>query len=54
MPAPRRVEVSKKDQTAIERIPFGPRREREVLAVAYDWLQELFAKRYPFVGKDRI
>jgi hypothetical protein len=54
MPAPRRVEVSKKDQTAIERITFGPSREREVLAVAYDRLQEVFAKRYPFVGKDRI
>jgi hypothetical protein len=28
--------------------------ENEVLAVAYDRLQEVFAKRYPFVGKDRI
>jgi hypothetical protein len=28
MPAPRRVEVSKKDQTAIERITVGPSRER--------------------------
>ena len=41
MPAPRKVEVSKKDQTAIERITFGPSREREVLAVAYDRLQEV-------------
>jgi hypothetical protein len=51
---PEEVEVSKKDQTAIERITVGPSREREVLAVAYDRLQEVFAKRYPFVGKDRI
>jgi hypothetical protein len=27
--------------------------ENEVLAVAYDRLQEVFAKRYPFVEKDR-
>ena len=53
MPAPRRVEVSKKNQTAIERITVEPSREREVLAVAYDRLQEVFAKRYPFVRKDR-
>jgi hypothetical protein len=53
MPAPRRAEVSKKDQTAVERITVGLA-ENEVLAVAYDRLQEVFAKRYPFVGKDRI
>ena len=29
------------------------RAENEVLAVAYDRLQEVSAKRYPFVGKDR-
>ena len=37
-----------------ERIAVGPSREREVLAVACDRLQEVFAKRYPFVGKNRI
>jgi len=34
MPAPRRVEVSKKDQMAIEWITAGPSREREMPAVA--------------------